>query len=87
MWQLSHITPSYLGRTASGAVLLADGLIHDNPISIVGCRTDPAVSISNPCRQPWVMEQGVATYDGMGLRALIVSTALAFAARSYGGLD
>src|SRR6187551_1686575 len=35
LWQLSHITPSYLGRTASGAVILADGLIHDNPISIV----------------------------------------------------
>src|SRR6185369_12288521 len=29
LWQLSHLTPSYIGRATAGAVLLADGLIHD----------------------------------------------------------
>jgi hypothetical protein len=35
LWQLNHITPSYLGRAAGAAVLLAYGMLHNNPISIV----------------------------------------------------
>lgn len=35
LWQMSHVTPSYLGRAAGGAILLADGVIHDSPIAIV----------------------------------------------------
>ena len=32
---MSHVTPSYVGRAAGGAILLADGVIHNSPISIV----------------------------------------------------
>jgi hypothetical protein len=35
LWQLSHVTPSYAGRAAAGAVLLATGIIENNPIAIV----------------------------------------------------
>jgi hypothetical protein len=35
LWQLSHLTPSYLGRCAAGAILLATGLLHNDPIAIV----------------------------------------------------
>jgi hypothetical protein len=35
LWQLNHITPSYLGRATGGAILLAFGMLHNNPISIV----------------------------------------------------
>lgn len=32
---MSHLTPSYVGRAAGGAILLADGVIHNSPIAIV----------------------------------------------------
>ena len=35
LWQLSHLTWSYVGRALAGAILLADGIIEDNPIAIV----------------------------------------------------
>jgi hypothetical protein len=35
LWQMSHITPSYIGRALGGAILMADGVIHNSPISIV----------------------------------------------------
>ncbi len=35
LWQLCHVTPSYLARTASGSILLANGMICNSPISIV----------------------------------------------------
>jgi nitrogen regulatory protein PII len=35
LWQLSHLTPSYIGRAAGGAALLATGVIEDSPIAIV----------------------------------------------------
>jgi hypothetical protein len=35
LWQLSHVTPSFVGRAAGGAILLADGVIHNSPIAIV----------------------------------------------------
>ncbi len=35
LWQMSYITPGYVGRAAGGAVLLADGVIHDSAVSIV----------------------------------------------------
>jgi hypothetical protein len=34
LWQLSHITASYVGRAAAGAILLATGIIADDPIAI-----------------------------------------------------
>jgi hypothetical protein len=35
LWQLSHITWSYLGRALSGAILLGSGILEDNPIAII----------------------------------------------------
>lgn len=35
LWQLSHITPSYLGRAGGAAVLLAYGMLENSAISIV----------------------------------------------------
>jgi len=35
LWQLSHVTPTYVGRAASAAVLLAYGMMENNPIAIV----------------------------------------------------
>jgi hypothetical protein len=35
LWQLSHITPSYLGRACSAAILLAYGMFENSAISIV----------------------------------------------------
>src|SRR5206468_2531705 len=35
LWQLGHVTPSYVARAAAGAVLLATGILEDNPIAIV----------------------------------------------------
>src|SRR5258708_10751740 len=35
LWQLSHVTASYIGRAASGAILLATGIIENNSIAIV----------------------------------------------------
>ena len=35
LWQLNHITPSYMGRAGSAAILLAYGMFKNNPISIV----------------------------------------------------
>jgi hypothetical protein len=35
LWQLSHVTPSYIGRASSAAVLLAYGMMENNAIAIV----------------------------------------------------
>lgn len=35
LWQLSHVTPSYIGRAAAAALLLAYGMFENSPISIV----------------------------------------------------
>jgi hypothetical protein len=35
LWQLSHITPSYVGRACSAALLLAYGMFENSAISIV----------------------------------------------------
>src|SRR5205814_103973 len=35
LWQLNHLTPSYVSRAAGGAILLADGILKNNLISIV----------------------------------------------------
>jgi len=35
LWQLSHVTPSYVGRAAGAAILLAHGMLQDSPIAIV----------------------------------------------------
>ena len=35
LWQSGHVTMSYVARAAAGAILLATGIIENNPISIV----------------------------------------------------
>ncbi len=35
MWQLSHVTRSYVARALAGSIILASGIIENNPISIV----------------------------------------------------
>src|SRR5579871_1180538 len=35
LWQLSHVTASYVGRAVAGGILLATGIIDDNAIAIV----------------------------------------------------
>jgi len=35
LWQLCHVTPSYLARAAAGGVLMACGIIGNSPIQIV----------------------------------------------------
>jgi hypothetical protein len=77
LWQLSHLTPSYIGRATAGAVLLADGMIHDSAISIVvAALILPFLSqILAVSFGLWAREYRLALH---GLRALLVSTVLAF---------
>lgn len=35
LWQLNHVTLSYIARALSGAILLAYGMLENNPITIV----------------------------------------------------
>jgi len=35
LWQLSHLTASYVARAAAGAVLLATGILDNNAVAIV----------------------------------------------------
>src|SRR5438105_1674937 len=35
LWQLSHLTTSYITRAAAGAVLLATGILDNNAVAIV----------------------------------------------------
>jgi hypothetical protein len=79
LWQLSHVTPSYLGRAAGAAVLLAGGILEDSPTAIVVAALFLpflsqvlAVSFGLWSRDLKLMRQG--------LWALLTSTALALAA-------
>jgi len=79
LWQLGHVTASYVARAAAGAILLATGIIEDDPIAIV------VAALFLP-----FLAQVLAVSFGMwnkdrrlifqGLRALLVSTVLAVAA-------
>ena len=35
LWQLGHVTISYVARATAGAILLATGIIENNPVAIV----------------------------------------------------
>src|SRR5436190_5226934 len=79
LWQLSHITPSYAARAAAGAILLATGIIENSPVSIV------VAALFLPfLAQVLAVSFGVWSRDrkliAHGVRAVVVSTALAFAA-------
>ena len=79
LWQLGHVTISYVARAAAGAILLATGIIEDNPIAIV------VAALFLP-----FLAQVLAFGFGMwnrdrrlivqGLRAIVVSTVIAVAA-------
>jgi len=78
LWQLSHLTVSYLARAAAGAILLATGIIDDNPVSIV------VAALFLPfLSEVLAVSFGLWSRDRRlifrGLRAIAVSTALAFA--------
>jgi uncharacterized membrane protein len=78
LWQLSHVTRSYAGRAAAGAILLASGIIDDNPVAIV-----VAAMFLPFLAEVLAVGFGLWSRDRRlmmrGLRALMVSAALAFA--------
>jgi hypothetical protein len=78
LWQLSHITPSYLARALAGGVLLASGIMDDNAVAIV------VAALFLPfLAEVLAVSFGMLIRDRRlilhGLAALAVSTALAFA--------
>jgi len=79
LWQLSHVTASYVGRGGSGAILLATGIIEDSPIAIV------VAALFLPfLSQVLAVSFGVWSRDrqliARGVFAVLVSTVLALAA-------
>jgi hypothetical protein len=79
LWQLSHVTASYAARAAAGAILLATGIIEDNPIAIV------VAALFLPfLSQVLAVSFGAWSRDRrlvfQGAQALLVSTILAVAA-------
>jgi len=84
LWQLSHLTISYLARAASGAILLATGILDDNAVAIV------VAALFLPfLAEVLAISFGLWSRDRRlmvrGLRAVAVSTALAFAAGAVVG--
>jgi hypothetical protein len=77
LWQLSHVTPSYYGRGLAGAILMASGIIDNNPIPIV------VAALFLPFLAQ-VLACGIGLWDRdkelvlHGLKAVGVSIALAF---------
>jgi uncharacterized membrane protein len=79
LWQLSHLTVSYIARAAAGAVLLATGILDDNPVAIV------VAALFLPfLAEVLAISFGLWSGDRRlvlrGVRAVTVSTALAFVA-------
>jgi hypothetical protein len=77
LWQLSHITPSYLGRAAAGGILLATGIMDDSAVAIV------VAALFLPfLAEVLAVSLGIWSRDRRlivrGLGALTVSTVLAF---------
>ena len=89
LWQLGHVTTSYVARATAGGILLATGIIDNNPVAIV------VAALFLPfLAQVLAVSFGLWHRDRplimQGLRALLVSTALAVAggamvARLQGG--
>ncbi|MDP9112518.1 MAG: DUF389 domain-containing protein [Acidobacteriota bacterium] len=79
LWQMSHITASYVGRAAAGATLLATGIIENNAVAIV------VAALFLPfLAEVLAVGFGLWSRDRRlfvaGVRAVLVSTALALAA-------
>jgi hypothetical protein len=85
LWQMSHVTTSYVGRAASGGILLATGIIDDNPVAIV-----VAALFLPYLSQLLAVSFGLWSRDRAlllkGVRAVAVNTALAVAAGAVVGL-
>jgi uncharacterized membrane protein len=85
LWQLSHVTVSYLARAFAGAIILAHGMVKDDPVSIV------VAALFLP-----FLSQAVAVGFGVwagdfslarqGLKALAVSTAISVGGGAMIGL-
>jgi hypothetical protein len=85
LWQLSHITLSYVGRAMAGSIILADGIIENNAISIVlAALFLPFLS------QLLALSFGVWCRDwrliAHGAKALLISLGLAFFGGAIVGL-
>ena len=81
LWQLSHVTPSYVGRALSAAILLAYGMFENSAISIV------VAALFLPfLSQVLAVSFGVWSGDRrlarQGAKALLVSTVASIAAGS-----
>jgi len=79
LWQLSHVTPSYIGRAMGAAVLMAYGMFENSAISIVVAALflpflSQVLAISFGL---WVRDRGLAK---QGLFALCISSVLSIAA-------
>jgi len=79
LWQLSHLTASYVARAAAGAVLLATGILDNNAVAIV------VAALFLPfLAEVLALGFGLWSRDrrliARGLRAIGVSVALAYAA-------
>jgi len=76
LWQLSHVTLSYLGRAFAGAIILATGIIENNPIAILGAALFlPFLSqVLALAVGMWIGDRKLAIH---GLKAVLVSIALA----------
>lgn len=78
LWQLSHVSASYIGRAAAGGILLATGIIDDNAVAIV------VAALFLPfLAEVLAISFGIWSGDRRlilrGLVAVAVSTILAFA--------
>jgi hypothetical protein len=79
LWQLSHLTASYVARAAAGAVLLATGILDNNAVAIV------VAALFLPfLAEVLALGFGLWSRDrrliARGLRAIGVSIVLAYAA-------
>ena len=77
LWQLSHVTPSYVARALAGGIVLATGIVDGNAIAIV------VAALFLPfLAEVLAVSFGLWTRDRRlivrGLGALAVSTILAF---------
>jgi hypothetical protein len=77
LWQLTHLTTSYLASALAGGILLATGIVEDNAVAIVAALFLPFLA------EVLAVSFGLWTRDGRlilrGLRAVAASTVLAFA--------
>lgn len=79
LWQLSHVTPSYVARAAGAAVLMAYGMFENSAVSIVVAALflpflSQVLAVSFGL---WTRDRGLAK---QGLFALCVSSVLSTAA-------